>query len=79
MLGPVLFLVFINGLALIWVEKKKLSQCNHLGIFRDIKQKVNIEEKISLGRKKAYTLLGVGLHSGNGQKKLYVLTYGLHM
>ena len=42
------------------------SHCNHLGIFRDIKQKVIIEEKISLGRKTAYALLGVGLHSGNG-------------
>ena len=45
------------------------SQCNHLGIFRDIKQKVNIEEKISLGRKTMYTLMGAGLHSGKGLKK----------
>ena len=45
------------------------SQCNHLGIFRDIKQKVNIEEKISLGRKTAYALMGTGLHSGNGLTK----------
>ena len=45
------------------------SQCNHLGIFRDIKQKVNIEEKISLGRKTAYALMGAGLHSGNGLTK----------
>ena len=37
------------------------SQCNHLGIFRDIKQKVSIEEKISLRKKTAYTLTGAGL------------------
>ena len=45
------------------------SHCNHLGIFRDIKHKVNIEKKICLGRKMAYALLGVGLHSGNGLTK----------
>ena len=45
------------------------SQCNHLGIFRDIKQKVNIEEKINLRRKTAYALMGAGLHSGNGLMK----------
>ena len=45
------------------------GQCNHLGIFRDIKQKVNIEEKISLRRKTAYALMGAGLHSGNGLTK----------
>ena len=61
------------------------SQCNHLGIFRDIKQKVNIEEKISLGRKTAYALMGAGLHSGDGLTKplcaylcLGYICYGRH-
>ena len=53
-------------LALKWLEKES---CNHLGIFRDIKQKVNIEEKISLGRKTAYALMGASLHPGNGLRK----------
>ena len=48
------------------------SQCNHLGIIRDIKPKVNIEEIISLGRNTAYALMGVGLHSGNGPTKTFM-------
>ena len=59
------------------------SQCNHLGIIRDIKQKVNIEEIIGLGRKTAYALMGVGLHSENGLSKPLCdylwLVYGLEM
>ena len=51
------------------------SQCNHLGIFRDIKQKVNIEEKISLRRKTAYASVGAGLLSGNGLTKPLWSTY----
>ena len=37
--------------ALIWVKKiiKFENHCNHLGIYRDIKQTVNIVEKISIG------------------------------
>ena len=38
----------------------------HLGIHRDISIKVNIEEKINLARKSAYSLIGARLHAGNG-------------
>ena len=34
----------------------------HLGISRHVKEKVNIEEKINLGRKTAYSLMGTGLN-----------------
>ena len=43
-------------------EKKSTKferQCNHLGIYRGIKQNVNIVEKVSLGRKTAYALNGL--------------------
>ena len=41
----------------------------HLGIFRDVKKKINIEEKVTLSRKTAYALMGAGLHSGNDLTK----------
>ena len=41
----------------------------HLGIFRDVKKKINIEEKVTLSSKTAYALMGAGLHSGNGLTK----------
>ena len=41
----------------------------HLGVFRDVKKKINIEEKVTLSRKAAYALMGAGLHSGNGLTK----------
>ena len=48
----------------------KIEQhCTHLGIFRDNKIKVNIEEKVGLARKIAYALMGAGLHAGNGVTK----------
>ena len=40
----------------------------HLGITRDIKNKVNIGEKLILGRKTAYSLMGAGSHSVNELK-----------
>ena len=40
----------------------------HLGIHREISDKPNIEEKISIGRKTAYSFMGAGFHSGNGLK-----------
>ena len=47
----------------------KNEECTiHLGISRHVKEKVNIDEKISLGRKTAYSLMGAGFHSGNGLK-----------
>ena len=48
---------------------KTEQQSPHLGIFRDTKMKVNVEERISLARKTAYALMGTGLHSGNGLTK----------
>ena len=44
-------------------------QCNHLCIYRDIKQKVNNVEKICLGRNTAYALMDAGLFTGNGLTK----------
>ena len=39
--------------------KTLLQQCTvHLGISRNVKNKANIEEKISIGRKTAYSLMG---------------------
>ena len=40
----------------------------HLGIFRNVNDKPNIEEKISNGRKTAYSVMGAGFHSGNALK-----------
>ena len=45
------------------------QQSTHLGIFRDTKMTVNVEEKISLARKTAYALMGACLHSENGLTK----------
>ena len=42
-------------------EKIPCEECTvHLGITRDIKNKVHIQEKLSLGRKTAYSLMGGG-------------------
>lgn len=38
----------------------------HLGIQRDTTGKVDIEGRIDLGRKTAYSLMGAGFHGGNG-------------
>lgn len=40
----------------------------HLRITRDTRERVNVEEKLSKGRKTAYIPLWVGFHSGNGLK-----------
>ena len=49
----------------------KIEQhCTHLGIFKDNKIKVNIEEKVSLARKTSYALMGAGVHAGNRVTKL---------
>ena len=40
----------------------------HLGISRNVKDKVNVEEKVSIGRKTAYSLMEAGFHSVNGLK-----------
>ena len=68
----------------------QVDHAKHLGIHREVNNKVYVDEKISLGRKTAYSLMGAGLHSGNGLKQsvggklwsTYVLphfTYGIEV
>ena len=40
----------------------------HLGIVRNVNGKPDIEQKINLGRKTAYSLMGAGFHGGGGLK-----------
>ena len=47
---------------------KDSTSATHLGITRNINGKPNIEEKIKLGRKTAYSLMGAGFHGGGGLK-----------
>ena len=47
----------------------QVQHTNHLGIHRDSNNKVNVAEKVALGRRTAYSLMGAGLHSGNGLKQ----------
>ena len=49
------------------VQQEK--QTKHLGILRDISQKPNIQDKVNLGRRTAYSLMGAGFHSINGLKQ----------
>ena len=57
-----------NGLMMSG-DKILCSECTvHLGISRSVKDKVNVEEKVVLGRKTAYSLMGAGFHSVNGVK-----------
>ena len=44
------------------------ASATHLGINRSTSQSVDIEGKISLGRKTAYSLMGAGFHGGSGLK-----------
>ena len=43
----------------------------HLGIYRNSKCTPNIEEKISLGCRIAYSLLGAGFHGKSGLKQSF--------
>ena len=47
---------------------KDSTSATHLGITRNINRKPNIEEKINLGRKTAYSVMGAGFHGGGGLK-----------
>ena len=58
-----------NGFTMFGKTLKAEQHSTHLGIFRDVKKKINIEEKVTLSRKTAYALMGAGLHSGNGLTK----------
>ena len=51
------------------VEMSQVKHSTHLGIHRDSNNKANIAEKVSLGRRTAYSLMGAGLHCGNGLKQ----------
>ena len=42
------------------------NSATHLGIARNVKGKPEIGEKINLGRKTAYSLIGDGFHWGGG-------------
>ena len=46
------------------------NTATHLGIARNVNGKPEIGEKINLGRKTAYSLMGAGLHGGGGLKPL---------
>ena len=46
-------------------QVQQSNQTIHLGIFRETSQKINIEEKVNLGRRTAYSLMGAGFHSIN--------------
>ena len=68
------------------VEMTQVQHSTHLGIHRESTNKANITEKISLGRRTAYSLMGAGLHCGNGLKqsvcgKLWIprLLFGLEV
>ena len=58
-----------NGFTMFGKTLKAEQYSTHLGVFRDVKKKINTEEKVTLSRKTAYALMGAGLHSGNGLTK----------
>ena len=45
---------------------KNSNSATHLGIVRNVDGKPDIDEKINLSRKTAYSLMGVGFHGGGG-------------
>lgn len=45
------------------------ASTTHLGVHRDTKGKVNTEDKVKIGRRTAYSLLGAGFHGKNGIKQ----------
>ena len=46
-------------------QVQQTAQIKHLGINRETSQKINIDEKVNLGRKTAYSLIGAGFHRMN--------------
>ena len=77
-----------DGFTMNGVEMSQVQHATHLGIHRDSSDKANITEKVNLGRRTAYSLLGAGLHCGYGQKQSVcgelwttdvVLLYGLEV
>ena len=57
----------------IFMYNKKIKDsksATHLGIVRNVNRKTDIEEKINLSRKTAYSLMGAGFHGGGGSNHL---------
>lgn len=50
-------------------QVQQKNQTKHLSILRDTSQKPYIQDKIYLGRRIAYSLMGAGFHSINGLKQ----------
>ena len=46
-----------------------MNQTVHLGIYRNSKCNFNIDEKINIGRRTAYSLMGAGFHGRSGTKQ----------
>ena len=64
------------------LQRKKIKDsrsATHLGIARNVNGKPDIEEKINLGRKTAYSLMGAGFHGGGGAqtipKRVYIVNF----
>ncbi|MCG8110719.1 MAG: reverse transcriptase family protein, partial [Candidatus Thiodiazotropha endolucinida] len=57
------FDIFLSG-----ERVDKTDSAVHLGILRSTSGAVDVEGKIALGRKTAYSLMGAGFHGGNGLK-----------
>ena len=55
------------------------TQTKHLGINRETSQKININEKVNLDRRTAYSLMGAGFHSMNGLNSVSLESCGRHM
>ncbi|KAH3752875.1 hypothetical protein DPMN_187501 [Dreissena polymorpha] len=45
------------------------TSTTHLGVYRDTKGKVNTKDKIELGRRTSYSLMGAGFNGKNGLKQ----------
>ena len=60
-------------------EMSQVDHAKHLGIHREVNNKVNADKKISLGRRTAYSLMGAGLHSGNGYWQSVGKNFAKHM
>ena len=52
-------------------EVSRVEQTKHLGITRDIHSGMDVVEKVNLGRRTAYSLMGAGLHSGNKAERVW--------
>ena len=66
----------------IFVYNKKIKDSKsamHLGIVWNVNGKPDIEQKINLGRKTAYSLMGAGFHGGWGaqtiSKRVYMVNF----